>query len=214
MCFSAEASFAGGIALTALGTVTIKKVQQPVRTAFAAVPILFGVQQISEGVVWLALSDPVYAQYQQLGTTLFLIIARVLWPVGMPFAVLMMEEDRRKRKIILPFVLLGSIVAVYYSYCLLFLNVTPNIAGNHIQYISDYPESLAGPVFIIYFVASLTPLFISSVKGTKLFGALLFVSALVTIIAFMEYLTSVWCFFAAVLSVVVYRIVSDSKEIV
>jgi hypothetical protein len=103
---------------------------------------------------------------------------------------------------------------VYYTYCLLFLNVTPNIAGNHIQYISDYPESLAGPVFIIYFVASLTPLFISSVKGTKLFGALLFVSALVTIIAFMEYLTSVWCFFAAVLSVVVYRIVSDSKEIV
>jgi len=212
MCFSAEASFAGGIALTALGAVTMKKVQQPTQMAFAAVPILFGVQQISEGMVWLALSDPAYAHYQQAGTNIFLFIARVLWPVAMPFAVLMMEEDKGKRKIILRFVLLGSIVAVYYSYCLLFLNVTPNIAGNHIQYISDYPESLAAPVFFIYFVASLTPLFVSSVEGTRLFGALLFVSALVTIIVFTEYLTSVWCFFASVLSVVVYRIVSGKRN--
>ncbi|MHB1051389.1 MAG: DUF6629 family protein [Bacteroidota bacterium] len=212
MCFSAEASFAGGIALTALGAVTMKKVQQPTQMAFAAVPVLFGVQQISEGVIWMALSDPAYAHYQQAGTNIFLFIARVLWPVTMPLAVLVMEEDIRKKKIILPFVLLGSTVSVYYTYCLLFLNVTPNIAGNHIQYISDYPESLAVPVFIIYFAASLTPLFISSVQGTKLFGALLFVSAIVTVIAFTEYLTSVWCFFAAIMSVIVYRIVSGSVQ--
>ncbi len=210
MCFSAEASFAGGIALTALGAVTIKKMHQPTQMAFAAVPIVFGVQQLSEGIIWLALSDPAHAQYQQAGTNIFLFIARVLWPVAMPFAVLLMEKDTGKRKLIRPFVLLGSTVAVYYSYCLLFLNVTPNISGNHIQYISDYPESLAVPVFFVYFIASLTPLFISSVNGTKLFGVLLFFSALVTGIAFTEYLTSVWCFFAAVISVVVYWIVSGS----
>jgi hypothetical protein len=212
MCFSAEASFAGGIALTAIGAVTIKKVEQPSHMAFAAVPILFGVQQLSEGVVWLALSDPAYAQFQQAGTNIFLFIARVLWPVAMPFAVLMMEEKSEKRKMIRAMLLLGSVVAVYYSYCLLFLNVTPNISGNHIQYISDYPESLAIPVFIIYFIASLTPLFVSSIKGTKIFGALFIVSALVTGIAFTEYLTSVWCFFAAVVSVAVYGIVNEIKK--
>lgn len=210
MCFSAEASFAAGLSLTAIGTASIKKVHVPNQMAFAAVPILFGVQQLSEGVIWLALSDPAYAQYQHAGTNIFLFIARVLWPVAMPLAVWIMEEDAEKKKLIRHFALLGFTVAVYYSYCLLFLNVTPNIAGNHIQYISDYPESFATPVFVVYFIASLTPLFISSVNGTKVFGALLFLSALLSGISFIEYLTSVWCFFAAVISVVVYRIVSGS----
>ncbi len=43
----------------------------------------------------------------------------------------------------------------------------------------------------------LTPLFISSIKRTHFIGILMFLSCLVTALFYKQYLTSVWCFFAA-----------------
>ncbi|MDP1678318.1 MAG: hypothetical protein Q8L88_15780 [Bacteroidota bacterium] len=212
MCFSPEASFAGGIVISSIGVAVVrkaKKVQKPSQIVFAGIPLFFGVQQIAEGFVWLALSDPEYARLQNIGTYLFLFMARVLWPMLMPLSVLLMEEDHKRKNIMWVFFAMGSSVSLYYSYCLLFLNVTPNIASHHIQYISDFPESLAVPVFIIYFIASLTPLFISSTKRAYLLGVLLFLSAVVTEIYFFQYLTSVWCFFAAVISGVIFWILGE-----
>ncbi len=209
MCFSPEASFAGGIVISSIGVAAIKKVQKPSQIVFASIPLFFGVQQIAEGFVWLALSDPKYAYLQNVGTYVFLFTARVLWPMLMPLSVLLMEEQHKRKNILWVFLVMGSSVSVYYSYCLLFLNVTPHIVGHHIQYISDFPESLATPVFLIYFIGSLTPLFISSIKRTYLLGILLFLSAVITEIYFTQYLTSVWCFFAAVISGVIFWILSE-----
>ena len=212
MCFSPEASFAGGIVISSVGVAALRKVrkaQKPSQRLFAGIPLFFGVQQTAEGCVWLALSDPQYAPLHNGGMYLFLFMARVLWPVLMPLAVLLMEEDRQRKKLMQFSLALGSTVSVYYTYCLFFLNVAPHIEGHHIQYISDFPELMATPVFIIYFIASLTPLFVSSNKRTILLGVLLFFSAIVTVIFFTYYLTSVWCFFAAVISGVIYWIVSE-----
>lgn len=107
---------------------------------------------------------------------------------------------------------MGLSVSLYYVYCLLLLNVNPQIAGHHIQYISDFSESLAVPVFIIYFIAGVTPLFVSSIQRTRLLGVLMFLSCLVTAIFYVQYLTSVWCFFAALISGVVFWILKDSKK--
>jgi hypothetical protein len=43
-------------------------------------------------------------------------------------------------------------------------------------------------------------------------GILMFFSCLVTAIFFTQYLTSVWCFFAALISGVIYWILSDAKK--
>ncbi len=209
MCFSPEASFAGGIVISSIGAAAIKKVQKPSQRAFAAIPLFFGVQQIAEGAVWLALSFPEYAYLQNIGMYPFLFMARVFWPVLMPLSVLLMEEDDKRKNIMRIFLAMGSVAALYYTYCLLFLNVTPQIMGHHIQYISDFPESLAAPVFILYFFASIPPLFISSIKRTRLLGILMFLSCLVTAIYFVQYLTSFWCFFAAILSGVIFWIISE-----
>lgn len=211
MCFSPEASFAGGIVISSIGVAAIKKVQKPSQKVFSSIPLFFGVQQIAEGVVWLALSIPEYAHLQTIGMYLFLFMARVLWPVMMPLSVLLMEEDHKRKKILWIFLAMGSLVALYYAYCLLFLNVTPQIMGHHIQYISDFPESLATAVFVIYFIASIPPLFVSSVKRTYFLGVLLFLSSVVTIVYFTHYLTSVWCFFAAVISGVIFWIISEPE---
>ena len=212
MCFSPEASFAGGIIISSIGVATIKKVHKPSQRVFASIPLFFGLQQIAEGFLWLTVPHPEYGIVKIICTYLYLIMARVLWPMMIPLSILFMEENNRRKRILFILLVMGLSVSLYYIYCLLFLNVAPQIVGYHIQYQSDFPESLATPVFIIYFIASVAPLFVSSIKRAYLLGGLMFVSGVVTVIYFTEYLTSVWCFFAAVISGVIFWILRDSKK--
>jgi len=212
MCFSATASFAGGVIISAIGVAVITKVHKPSQLLFASIPLFFGLQQFTEGVLWLTIPNPDYAAIQKIATYIFLLMADVLWPALIPLAILMMESNSRKRKIIRILFITGLSVSIYYACCLLFLNVTPQIMGYHIMYISDFPKMIAIPVFILYLIATLTPLFISSIERTHLMGILMFFSCLVTAIFFTQYLTSVWCFFAAIISGVIYWILSDAKK--
>ena len=54
MCFSATASFTAGIVLTVIGVATVKKTQRKTEIPFAMVPLLFGLQQFIEGLLWLS----------------------------------------------------------------------------------------------------------------------------------------------------------------
>jgi hypothetical protein len=212
MCFSSEASFAGGVIISAIGVAVVTKVHKPSQLLFASIPLFFGLQQFTEGILWITIPNPEYAGIQRIATYLFLIMADFLWPVLIPLSILLMERNARKRKSLWFLLIAGLIVSIYYAFCLLFLNVTPQIMGYHIMYITDFPEFIAIPIFILYLVATITPLFISSIQRTHLMGILMFLSCLVTAIFYTQYLTSVWCFFAALISGVIYWILSDSKK--
>jgi hypothetical protein len=212
MCFSSEASFAGGVIISAIGVAVVTKVHKPSQLLFASIPLFFGLQQFTEGILWITIPNPEYAGIQRIATYLFLIMADFLWPVLIPLSILLMERNARKRKNLWFLLIAGLIVSIYYAFCLLFLNVTPQIMGYHIMYITDFPEFIAIPIFILYLVATITPLFISSIQRTHLMGILMFLSCLVTAIFYTQYLTSVWCFFAALISGVIYWILSDSKK--
>jgi hypothetical protein len=71
MCFSAEASFAGGIIITSIGVATITKVHKPSQLLFASIPLFFGIQQIVEGILWLTIPDPEYFKLQKIATYFF-----------------------------------------------------------------------------------------------------------------------------------------------
>jgi hypothetical protein len=60
MCFSAGASFAGGVIITGIGVATIREVHKPSQMIFASIPVFFSVQQIMEGCLWLTLPDADY----------------------------------------------------------------------------------------------------------------------------------------------------------
>ena len=212
MCFSPEASFAGGIIISSIGVGTYKKIHKPSQLLFATIPIFFGIQQIVEGSLWLTIPNPEYLNIQRIGTYVFLVLADVLWPMMIPLSVLFLEEDKRKKRIIWILLGMGILLSLYYASCLLLLNVTPEIQGYHIFYKTDFPKSLSMIAFIVYLIVTITPLFISSIKRTHLMGILMFLSCLVTAIFFTQYLTSVWCFFAALISGVVFWILSDSKK--
>ena len=147
MCFSPEASFAGGIVLSAIGVATVIKVHKPSQLVFASIPLFFAVQQITEGCLWLALPLSEYSNVQHLATYLFLVMAEVLWPILIPLSVLLMEENPKRKRMLTFFLGLGITLGIYYAYCLLSFSVYPQIIGYHIQYDTDFPESLAIPVF-------------------------------------------------------------------
>ena len=197
MCFSAEASFAGGIIISAIGVATVTKVHKSSQIVFASIPLFFGVQQMVEGTLWLTIPSPEYANIQHIATYIFLIMADFLWPTLIPLSVLLMEENRKRKRILLILLVMGISLSLYYAYCLISFSVTPEIMGYHIHYETTFPKSLSMPAFIVYLIVTITPLFISSIKRTQLMGILMFLSCLVTAIFFTQYLTSVWCFFAA-----------------
>jgi len=211
MCFSTEASFAGGIIISAIGIATIRKVHKPSQLVFASIPLFFGMQQIAEGFLWFTLPYPDYVPIQKVFTYIFLIMADVLWPMMIPLSVLFMEENKKKKRYLWILLAIGVLLSLYYAFCLLFFSVNPQIMDYHIRYNSDFPKSLAMGAFIIYLTVTLTPLFVSSIKRTHLLGVLMFLSCLVTAIFFTQYLTSVWCFFAALISGVIFWILRDSK---
>jgi hypothetical protein len=206
MCFSAQASFAGGAVITAIGVAAITKIKRREQTPFGIIPLIFGIQQCAEGVLWLTLKSGRPGPLQDAGTYIFLITALAIWPVFVPMSVWLLESVKTRRKILGGLVITGSIVSLFYIYCLVFLNVHPEIQSFHIQYVNDYPGTMVWIVFVLYLAATILPLFVSSVKRMWVFGILIGVSCLVTGIFFAHYLTSVWCFFAALISITIYWI--------
>jgi len=212
MCFSPEASFAGGVIISAIGVATVRKIHNPSQLVFASIPLFFGIQQITEGVLWLAIPEADYINIRKLSTYLFLIMAEVLWPIMIPLSVLYMEKIYKRKIILLILLVLGASLSTYYAFCLWTFHVNPQIMGYHIQYNTDFPKSVSLFAFSVYLISTITPFFISSIKRTHLLGVLMFLSCFITAIFFRQFLTSVWCFFAALISGVIYWILSDSKR--
>ena len=212
MCFSTVASFTGGIAIAVIGVATITKIHKPSQIVFASIPLFFAFQQIVEGFVWLSIENPNFAAFQNAAMYIYLVMAEVFWPMMIPLAIYLMEDNPMKKRWLVLLLGLGIMLSLYYILCLISFNVTPIILGYHIEYVDNFPKTLRLIAFSIYLITSITPLFISSIKRTKLLGTLMFLSCVITIIFFTQYLTSVWCFFAAIISVIIFWILRDARK--
>ena len=212
MCFSTEASFIGGAVIIAIGVATVRKVHKPSQLVFACIPLFFGFQQIAEGFVWLSLQNPLYYGVLMPATYTFLIMAEVFWPFMVPLAVLLMEKNKKRLKILWVLFGMGVSVSLYFIFCLLSYNVTPEINGFHIEYVEGYPKSIKLVVFGVYLIASIVPLFVSTIKRIYLLGILMALSCMLTMIFFTQFLTSVWCFFGALISIVILWILRDARK--
>jgi hypothetical protein len=213
MCFSAGASFTASAVISVIGIATLLEAKKPSGRAFAIIPLIFGIQQFAEGLLWLTLQNSDHLLTQKISTLIYLSVADVLWPFMIPLSILLMEENIRKRNALKILLGLGTVLSLYYAYFIIFFKITPEILNCHIFYNTSTPKSLMIPSFLIYLEVTLTPLFISSVKRMKIFGLLAFLSVVVSVIFFTKNTTSVWCFFAAVLSIVIFVIVREPKKV-
>jgi hypothetical protein len=212
MCFSAGASFGAGAILLAVGAASVKKAQGPSQSFFALIPLLFAVQQVAEGFLWLALAGGEYAGMQAGTTFTFLFFAQVLWPVWVPYAVLKLESGRRRRPPLRLFLACGIAVSIYLAWCLVYYPVSAGIVGMHISYEQNYPAFPGRPGGILYMIATVVPSFFSSLRRMWILGTAILVSYIVTAIYYPAYVVSVWCFFASVISITVYAILPGVEK--
>jgi len=212
MCFSAQASFATGVIISSIGVATLNKAHKPSHRFFASIPLLFGIQQIAEGFLWVTIPARGSLDIQQFCGYLFIIIALVVWPSLIPFSLWSMEDNPRRKKLMKMFLGLGMVLSLYYASCLAIIGVQPEVSCYHIVYKGDFPAQLVLPAFFVYVLVTIIPLFLSTMKRMKLMGTLMFISVAVSAMFFKVYLTSVWCFFAAAISCVVYYVLREYEK--
>ena len=97
MCFSAPASFTAAAVLLGLGTVTMRRARSRRELPYAAIPLLFGVQQLLEGMLWLTFPDRAPLLNVAL-THLYSFFSHVLWPIYVPLAALALEIGWQQRE--------------------------------------------------------------------------------------------------------------------
>jgi hypothetical protein len=212
MCFSAGASFASGVVISAIGISSVKEVYKPSQRVFAIIPLLFGIQQLAEGCLWITLSRTDFVIVKKISIYVFLITAQVLWSWVIPLSVLLMEEEPRRRKILRVMLVIGVALSMYYAFYLFFHKVTSQILDCHILYTTESPESLALLTFILYLAVTVASFFVSSIRRMYLLGIIMALSCLMAAVIYKLYLTSVWCFFAAIISIFIYLIIRESKQ--
>ena len=212
MCFSATASFGSGIVLAAIGVVTLKITKKPSHRVFAFIPVLFAIQQISEGFVWVTLQNAKYAHWQSIPIHIFMVFAHIVWPIWITLSALLLEKKETRKKILS--ILFGIAILLSGSevYYMILTPITAEISGHHVKYVFEYPEIYVTVTDILYGLVTIVPCFISSIKKMWLLGICFSVSLIVSAWFFQAHLLSVWCFLAAILSIIIYIIIDRHQK--
>ncbi len=200
ICFSATASIGAGLVLLGIGVATVRRANALGEVPYAAIPMLFGLQQLVEGRLWLDL--PAQTATTHLLAVAYLLFSHVLWPIYVPLAVWLLEPGGPRRKLILGLAAAGTATGLFFLVALLAHPVFATIRGAHILYDLPHPYD---PVALTCYVAAtcLAPL-LSSHRTVRLFAIILISSMSVTALAYVAWFASVWCFFAALTSGTVY----------
>ncbi|AKM78495.1 TPA: hypothetical protein DDZ49_01500 [Candidatus Wolfebacteria bacterium] len=199
MCFSATASFAAGGALSVAGVLTIAKAKKKKELPLASVPLLLGIQQAIEGVVWISFGKPIL---NMIATYAYVFFSHILWPIFIPLSVLLIEKDPRRKRILGLFLAIGLGVGLYIAYFIGLNSVTSCIIDRSIGYNSMTLYPLVTTAVYVTIVCG--SLLVSSYRMMNIFGLTLFGSFAVAAWFFVNVFFSVWCFFAAILSVLIY----------
>lgn len=158
MCFSATASFVAGGTLSVVGGGTLSRVQHRREVPFVHISLLFGIQQIVEGFVWLGLTYQA-PELKQTMTYVYSAFSHVLRPMYVPKGHVRVSGCGPRR---------GALGAVL------------DLAA------TCFTGTVSSHMFVRLF---------GGMALLAFFGAYLFAA---------DAVVSVWCFFAAILSLLIY----------
>jgi hypothetical protein len=214
MCFSAEASFTVGGALLPAGGFCIASAlrKRPKYLPLAIVPFIFGLQQLSEGVVWIGIrrNNPELIRSASL---VFLFFALAFWPFWFPLLTSVMETRRARRH---SFIIL-TIISTFWFWVLYYPLLTgpesllvTEIINHSIQYdilrLPIYNHVSVWPLRAFYFFCVALPLAFGSEGLGAIAGVIFGASAVFCGVVYAYAFVSVWCFFAAILTLYLCRI--------
>src|SRR5579871_5615255 len=201
VCFSATANFVGSGVLGAIGVVTLTRVKHRRELLFASLPTLFAIHQFIEGFVWLGLDGILSPAVTHNMGAAFMLYAQGLLPFLLPLSVMLFEPDRKSRKRMIPFLVIGSLTALYILWALTAFPTDVYARGNSIVYMNRATNNTA--VAIFYIIATCGSLFFSHIRPMIVFGAANLAILLIVMMVKRYAFTSVWCAYAAVASVII-----------
>lgn len=205
MCFSAEASFTAAALLVPAGALGLRQAWRTDRryTALCALPLLFGVQQFLEGLVWTsgAAGD---AALTHSFSAAYMFFAWLAWPVWVPFSVFFLEPDRRRPFYVVAAVLGGIIGAgIYLPYFVHGEWLTVRLLESAIVYGGvELFDFIWGRdlTYAAYLALVIFPPLLSSRDEVRVFGILIALAFAITYAFFRFAYISVFCFLGAIMS--------------
>jgi hypothetical protein len=211
MCFSAAANFTGSGVLATAGVLTLTKVKHRRELLFASLPTLFAIHQFIEGFVWLGLDGLMSSTVTHNMGAAFMLYAQGLLPFLLPLSVLLFEPTAKSRRRMLPFLVLGTLTALYILWALTAYPTQIFIKGSSIVYINQATNNII--VAALYVIATCGSLLFSKIKDMVIFG-LANMAILLTVMVVKRYaFTSLWCAYAAVASVIILAYFWKSSKI-
>lgn len=199
MCFSATASFAAGGALVATGGLTLAKTETKKELPFASIPLFFGIQQVIEGVIWVSFGMPTLSAIM---TYVYLFFAYVFWPVFVPITVFLVETNPIRKNILRALSMAGFALGAYLLYFIFADPGKAHIVNQSIAY--GYQHLYRLLPLSLYIIVTCGSGLISSSRIINIFAVALLVSFFTAYLFFNITFISVWCYFAAILSIIVY----------
>ncbi|NBW62507.1 MAG: hypothetical protein EBR33_04755 [Synechococcaceae bacterium WB4_1_0192] len=224
MCFSASASFTASAVLMPLGLYSAhiaRSNQQRAYVPLALTPFFFGVQQFVEGLEWTGIDRGGVEPLTSLAGLGFLFFAYCFWMIWIPWSAWSISRStdghglqQRLRWVAIVATVLG--IAFYLPVLLDPPALQPHVHSNgRLLYdISDLHSIVHNfistePVGeLVYWGFIVLPLVALRDRAVKLFGVMIFVSIFLTWLTYSATFNSVWCFYCAVLSIMVLWIVN------
>ena len=199
VCFSPEGDLVGGIVVGADGVDALRHLRgRRTHLLLGTLPLLLGVHQLDESVVWLALQGHLPSSAGRVAMWIYLVIALVVVPVFVPVAILRLEPSRSGRWRIAPFVALGAVVAAVLLATMLRGPVTVRLGSYHLAYSIGLRNGLL--VVGLYVVATCGSLLLSGYRHVVVFGLANLVAVAVLARLTADGFVSLWCFYAALAS--------------
>jgi hypothetical protein len=202
MCFSASADFSGAAVLGAVGVATLREVKDRRELLLAAMPGLFAIHEFIEGFVWLGLDGTCSPQVVHNAGAAFVLYAQGILPLLLPLSVFLIEPTKRQRRRMLGFVILGGLLALYLNWGLIAYPLQISDQYHSITYVNLITNTTL--VAVLYVIATCGALFFSGFRPLVELAWANLAGLLVVMLVRRYAFTSVWCAYAAVVSVIIY----------
>jgi hypothetical protein len=200
VCFSATASYTSAALLGAAGVAVFPFVRERREVPLALLGVGFAAHQLLEGVIWTEATSTGNGPVRTPAVELWLLFAWSLLPVWVPLAVALVEPDRRRRLLMVAMAPVGVAVGLFLGVASFTARVAATAEAGHLVY--SVPFSQGWIVVIPYVAVTCGSPLVAGAPYLRVWGVALATAMATTASLQARGFSSVWCFFAAILTIV------------
>ncbi|MBX9805215.1 MAG: hypothetical protein K2Y18_05630 [Alphaproteobacteria bacterium] len=222
MCFSASASFTASGVLATMAFLNLRVAPSRNLRLIAMIPLIFALQQLLEGIVWVTINTgQTHTLIHKLGVYGFLFFGVIFWPVWVPAILSRLEQNAFRRKWLVGLGGLGLLIALFSGVMMISMGNKAEIITHHMGYallsgtfdhfLSSYGEVGYFVLIGAYFLVIVGSCFLSTLPCLWVLGLLAGLAFILAQVFYAYAFNSVWCYFAAMISLGSYYVVRRSS---